>query len=239
MKQLHIFAGSLSAAAALIGVVLANSSAQASSPECRTAALPDGTPAMFCKDKKGNWKQQEGKVTVAPIASTSTASSTPLLYADANYRGSAFFQVPIKTRQRRPRNLADVIIAGTEPKTTKEEIFVSTTMRIEGAAISGTITGGSWTNNVPLTGTRKDGICNFSATNNGETVVYIGKCDQNGFFGELTNYGSRLGTLKGEFRMDAISFTDTSVRDARKAELQKQCDEGRGSQTACVELEQM
>jgi uncharacterized protein YcfJ len=207
---------------------------EAAATECRTAALPDGTPAMFCKDKKGNWKQQEGKVEVASTATTN--SSGQLLYADASYRGTGVYHVPIKTRKRQPRNLADVLIASTEPKTQKEEIFVSTTMRIEGAVITGQISGGNW-NKVPLSGTRKNGVCDFSASLNNITVVYVGKCDERGFSGQMTTYGQPVGTVKGEFQMDTISFTDTSARDAKKVELQKSCDAG--SQSACVELEQL
>ena len=237
MKHNDKFASAVMGTVALCYGAYTMSPAIAAVPECRTAALPDGTPAMFCKDKKGNWKQQEGKVEVA---STATANSNgQLLYADASYRGTGVYDIPIKTRQRRPRNLTDVLIASTEPKTQKVEIFISTTMRIEGAVITGHITGGSWTTNVPITGSRKDGICNFSGSLNGETVVNIGKCDAAGFSGTMTSYGGRLGTVKGEFQMDAISFTDTSVRDAKKAELEKQCDGGRGSNAACVELEQM
>jgi Tfp pilus assembly protein FimT len=204
--------------------------------ECRTAALPDGNPALFCKDKKGNWKQQEGKVQVAPAAATVGGGNAQPLYADASYRGTATFTYPIKTKQRRSRNILDVVIAGTEPKTTKEEIFVSTTMRIEGEVVSGHITGGSWTTKVPITGVRKDGVCNISATLNGDTAVYVGKCDANGFAGQVDNYFARGGSSKGEFQLGALSFTDTSQRDAERAALKKRCDEG--SNTACVELEQ-
>jgi hypothetical protein len=206
--------------------------------ECRTAALPDGTPALFCKDKKGNWKQQAGKVEAAPATVASSSSGGQLLYADATYRGTAIYDVPIKTRQRRPRTLFDLAVESVQPKTQKQEIFASTTMRINGDIISGTITGGGWTNNVPITGTRKDGVCNITGALNGETVVYVGKCGASDFTGQMTTYGARGEVLKGNFQMNAISFTDTSARDNARAELEAKCDGGRGSLSACVELEQ-
>lgn len=211
--------------------------AQAQSSECRTAALPDGTPAMFCKDKKGNWQQQQGKVAVAPAAPSAGAAQQ--LYADASYRGPATYSYPIKQRQGRPRSLIDLAIDSAAPKTQKEEILVSVTMRIEGNTVTGTITGGSWTTNVPFTGTRRNGICDISARRNSDSVVYVGKCDASGFVGTMTNYTSRGDATKGTFQLGVISFTDTSERDARRDELTAKCDGGKGSVEACVELDQL
>jgi len=213
------------------GAALAAQSAQ--SPECRTAALPDGTPALFCKDKKGNWKQQEGKVETAPAAASAAAGRA--LYADASYRGPAVYAVPIKQRQRRNPSLVDLLIDGAGGNTRKEEILVSVTMRIEGDTVSGQMTSGSW-NRVPFTGVRRNGICDFTASLNGDSVVYVGKCDASGFSGKMTQYPRRGGSQSGTFQLGAISFADTSARDQRRAELKAQCDAGRNS--ACVELDQ-
>jgi hypothetical protein len=202
--------------------------------ECRTAALPDGTPAMFCKDKSGKWKQQAGRVVVAPVVSS--APSVPLS-AEANYRGTAIWLIPIKQRATRARNLTDLVLNGIAQTTKKEEILVSMTMSINGPSVTGHLTGGGWRTNVPLSGTRKDGICNISATYNGTSITYLGKCDASGFVGQMNQYNTGAESLKGSFRLDAISFADNSRRDAERAALQKQCDAGKN--TACVALEQM
>lgn len=208
-------------------------SAQAA-PECRTAALPDGTPAMFCKDKNGNWKQQPGTVAVAPVASTGAAVS---LSADAKYHGIAVWQYPIKTRQRAPRGLTDLLVQGLQPQTQREEILVTLVMRIEGEMISGTIRGGSWQTDVPITGTRRNGICNISGTYQGNSVSYVGKCDESGFVGKMKSFAANGANAGGDFQLETVSFTDTSARDARRAELKAKCDGG--SNSACVELDQL
>jgi len=226
---------------AVTGLAAANfiapAPSEAATQECRTAALPDGTPAMFCKDKKGNWKQQEGKVAVAPAASA--ASTAQQLYADASYRGPAVWFVPVRKRQSRPRGLTDLILKEAQPDTERSELFVSITMRIDGEKISGTITGGSWRTNVPFTGTRRNGICDLAATYNGETVSYIGRCDQNAFAGKLKGYFPKFSGISGEFNLGVVSFTDTTARDARRTELEAKCDGGNGSVEACVELDQL
>lgn len=214
-----------------------DASLHAQSSECRTASLPDGTPALFCKDKKGNWQQQQGKVAVAPAAPP--ASPAQELYADASYRGPAAWFVPVQQRQSRPRGLTDLILKESQPKTERSELFVSVTMRIEGEKISGTITGGSWRVNVPFTGTRRNGICDLAATYNGETVSYIGPCDQNAFAGKLKGYFPKFSGISGEFNLGAVSFADTSARDSRRAELEAKCNGGNGSVEACVELDQL
>jgi hypothetical protein len=201
--------------------------------ECRTAALPDGTPALFCKDKKGNWRQQAGEVVAAPVASSNIPVAA--LYADASYRGPAVWNVPVRQRVRRNRTLTDLVLNGAEPKTQREEIFVSLNMRIEGAGVTGTISGGSWLK-VPISGTRKDGVCNITGTFNAISIVYVGKCDASGFIGTMTQYGGGGEALKGNFQLDAVSFTDTSERDAARAALKAKCDAG--TMAACVELEQ-
>lgn len=213
----------------------AQSSAQAQASECRTAALPDGTPALFCKDRKGNWKQQDGKVEVAPAAAS--AAPGQQLYANASYRGPVTIFLPVRQRPQRNRSLLDLAVNAAASNTQKEEIFVSVEMRIEGPVVSGTITGGSWRNKVPFTGTRKNGICDISASLNGDTTVYTGKCDASGFVGTMAQYPARGGSAKGTVQLSAVSFTDTSQRDTRRAELKAQCDAG--SNTACVELDQL
>lgn len=226
MNLRHLIAGFFFCAAA----------SSAAAQECRTAAFPDGTPALFCKDKKGNW-QQQGKVAVAPAASATSTAQT--LYADASYRGVAAWFVPVQQRQRRSRNLTDLILDGAQPKTTRSEIFVTLVMRIEGDKISGTITGGSWRANVPFTGTRRNGICDIAATYNGESVSYIGRCDQSGFAGKMKGFFPRQSGIEGEFNLGAVSFADTTARDSRRAELEAKCNGGNGSVEACVELDQL
>lgn len=207
----------------------------AAAQECRTAALPDGTPALFCKDKKGNWQQQQGKVAVAPAASA--AGSAQPVYAEASYRGTAAWFLPIRQRQRQSRNLTDLILKGAQPNTERSEIFVTVAMRIAGETITGTITGGSWRTNVPFTGTRRNGICDLAATYNGETVSYIGRCDQSGFAGKMKGFFPRQAGIEGEFNLGAVGFTDTTARDAARAEIQVKCDAG--SEEACAELNQL
>lgn len=209
-------------------------SLHAQSSECRTAMLPDGSPALFCKDKNGNWKQQEGKVSISPVA---PVVSDQHLYADASYRGPAVYSVPIQQRQRRNPTLGDLLSSAIAPQTNKVEILVSVTMRIDGGSVSGSITGGAWTNKVPFTGVRKNGICDISASLMGESIVYVGKCDASGFRGTMTNYPARGSATSGTFNLGVISFVDTSERDNRRADLKMQCDSG--SNTACVELDRL
>lgn len=208
-----------------------------SGPECRTAALPDGTPALFCKDKNGNWQQQQSKVAVAPAASPAAAAQQ--LYADARYRGPVVYIYPIEERRRRNTGIIDALVGAAAPNTRKEEILASITMRIEGEVVTGTITGGVWSTNVPITGTRRNGICDLSATLNGDSVVYNGKCDASGFSGTATQYPRRGTSSKGTFQLAAISFTDTGTRDSRRLELEAKCKGGTGSFEACVELDQL
>jgi len=214
-------------------IVFLDYSAHAQSRECRTAALPDGTPAMFCKDKSGKWKQQAGEVEIQPLAATRGG----MVFADAEYRGPAVYFIPIRQRQQRYRNLADVLLQQAAPTTQRREMFMTITMRIEGNAVNGTVLGGGWSTKVPMTGTRTGNQCNVTATSNGSTVVYVGPCDASGFRGSMTEYGTRGEALKGTFEFPAVSFTDTSARDARRAELKARCDSG--SMTACVELDQL
>ncbi len=208
--------------------------AQAQSSECRTAALPDGTPALFCKDKKGNWKQQEGKVEVAPATSAPAAGRQ--LYADASYRGPAVYSIPIKQRPRRNASLVDLLVDSATSQSRKEEILVAITMRIDGPTVRGELTSGAW-NKVPFTGVRKNGICDISATRGGDSVVYVGQCNASGFSGTMTQYLARGGSQTGKFQFGVISFADTSERDNRRAELKAECDAG--SNMACVALDQL
>jgi Tfp pilus assembly protein FimT len=209
--------------------------AVASAADCTTAALPDGTPAMFCKDKNGNWKQQAGEVTIAPSSRAGAAAVT--LSADAKYNGVGIYQVPIKTRQRTVRGLTDLLTNTLQPTTQRQEIMVTTVMRIEGGSVTGTMTGGGWRTDVPITGTRKNGICSVSGTLNGGSVIYTGKCDESGFAGQMKNFRADGTSWNGEFQLEAVSFVDTSARDAKRAALKTKCDGG--SNSACVELDQL
>lgn len=68
---------------ALTVLFLPLSTHAAAAPECRNGQLSDGTDAMFCKDRKGNWQQQRDG---APKA----ASSTPSVRrnVDAQFQGT-------------------------------------------------------------------------------------------------------------------------------------------------------
>lgn len=207
----------------------------AAQTECRTAALPDGTPALFCRNEQGNWTQQAGDVAIAPPVS-SASSAAPLLSADASYRGTAVWLQPIQQRQRRNRNLTDLLLNTLEPRTNRQEILVSLTLRIDGTVVSGHITGGVWQSNVPISGTRRGDTCDITGRFNGTSIVYVGKCDASGFVGTMNEYRADGSSLRGSFQLNTIAFTDTSQRDSRRAELRTRCDGG--STSACVELDQ-
>jgi hypothetical protein len=210
---------------------------QAAAPDCRTAALPDGTPAMFCKDKKGNWKQQEGKVEVAAVA---TPASTIPLKGEGKYQGTYELVAKIPPKKRRVRGLGDVLNAGIDEalntKTERESGGISVKLTFDGPSVTADITG-STLEAGQLVGLVKNGNCvlNNPGGNNG-SVRYEGPCGPNGFSGKITGQTERYINYTGTFETSVISFIDNSKRDAERAALQKKCDEG--SNAACVELDQ-
>lgn len=218
----------------ILGVLFYGSAGYAAPAECRMATLPDGILAMFCKDDSGKWKQQDGEVAITPSIPVAAGVS---LSADANYRGIVVFQIPIRTRQRPVRGVTDLLARAAEPQTQPQEILATTVMRIEGGMISGTITGGGWQINVPITGTRKNGLCNIAGTYQGASVNYVGKCDESGFAGQAKVFPSNGASYTGSFNLETVSFLDTSARDAKRTDLKARCDGG--STTACVELDQL
>lgn len=116
--------------------------------------------------------------------------------------------------------------------------MITVTMKITGENVAAQFTSSTGWQNVQFTGTRKGGICNLTGTNAGETDVYTGRCDAAGFSGKAIAYASNGRGASGPFELNAISYEDTTERDARRAELKTLCDGGRGKQAACVELDQ-
>ena len=220
------------------GMALLPAQAAATSSECRTAALPDGTPAMFCKDKKGNWKQQEGKVEVAAVA---TPASTIPLKGEGKYQGTYELVAKIPPKKRRVRGLGDVLNAGIDEalntKTERESGGMSATLTFDGPSVTAKITGSTLRSGT-LVGLVKNGQCTLNNPG-GEgfgSVSYQGPCGPNGFSGKITGQTERNVNYTGTYETSVISFIDNSKRDAERAALQKKCDEG--SNAACVELDQ-
>ena len=211
--------------------------ATAAAPECRTAALPDGTPAMFCKDKKGNWKQQEGKVQVAPVE---ISDADVPFKGVGKYQGTYEIAAKIAPRKRRVRGLGDILNAGLDDalntKTERESGGLTVTLTFDGPSVTADITG-STLKAGQLTGLVNNGNCVLTNPNGGNWYVrYEGPCGPKGFSGKITGKTERNINYTGTYNATVLSFTDTSKRDAERAALQKKCDEG--SNTACVELEQ-
>lgn len=219
----------------IIGGLNFQNRAKAQIGECRTSPLPDGTPAMFCKDDAGNWQQQAGKVNVTPQGGA-TVPAAQQFFADAIYRGPAVWNIPLRQRPPRNRSLTDVLLNAPQPQTRRQEIFLALALRIEGSKLTGNISGGSWRYPVPISGTRTGTACNITGTLNGQTIVYLGKCDASGFVGTMTQYGTGGEALKGSFQLAAASFVDTSPRDAARAALKAKCDALIYS--ACLEIDQ-
>jgi hypothetical protein len=237
MKLSTLSKGAWLSLAALLCAGTALLPTQAAAPDCRTAALPDGTPAMFCKDKKGNWKQQEGKVEVAAVA---TPASTIPLKAEGKYQGTYELVAKIPPKKRRVRGLGDVLNAGIDEalntKTERESGGISVKLTFDGPSVTADITG-STLKAGQLVGLVKNGNCVLNNPDGGNWFVrYEGPCGPNGFSGKITGKTERDLNYTGTFETSVISFTDNSKRDAERAALQKRCDEG--SNAACVELDQ-
>lgn len=215
-----------------------------SAPECRTSPLPDGTPAMFCKDKKGNWKQQEGKVETRPVAAPASAPAAPLK-AEVKYQGTYefVFKAPPPRRPRR-QGLGDLIsgaISGaTDANTIREPGGITMTLTFDGPSVTATLSGSTIVYK-KLVGLVQNGNCvltNPGGEGHG-TVRYEGPCGPNGFSGKVSGITNRNQSYTGTFQMIALSYTDISARDARRTELEAKCDGGSGSQVACLELKQL
>lgn len=209
--------------------------------ECRTAALPDGTPAMFCKDKKGNWKQQEGKIEVAPSAPVAPAA--PLVKAEGKYQGTYEVVAKIQPRNRQRRGLSDVLSGAVNDalntKTERESGGISIALNFDGPSVTAQVSG-STLRSAKLVGLVQNGNCvlNNSGGEGFGSVRYEGPCGAQGFSGKIAGTTERNINYTGTFQTTVISFTDNSQKETKRAELAAKCDGGRGSMSACVELEQ-
>lgn len=206
----------------------------AAAPECRTAALPDGTPALFCKDKKGNWKQQAGEVVVAPSPISSNAVTQR---GQATYRGT--FSGAVSKRQRQSRNLdlgtlLEKAIAPDANATRFEGAF-NLVMKFDGASVTADVSGTGGMQTSKFTGLVRGGICRLTDVQN--TEVYEGPCDQTRFSGTIVSTPLNRNIVSGSFDTQANNYVDFAESDARRAELKAKCDGG--SASACVELDQL
>ena len=207
--------------------------------ECRTAALPDGTPAMFCKDKKGNWKQQAGKVEAAPVASVPAAS---FLKAEGKYQGTYEFIFKIAPRNQRARGLNDLFSSilndALNTQTKREPGGISMTLNFDGPSVTAQLSGSTIVYK-KLVGLVQNGNCVL--TNPGGegqgSVRYEGRCGPQGFSGRISGITNRNEPYTGTFQTTALSFTDNSQKEGERATLQKQCDAGKTA--ACVALDQL
>lgn len=202
--------------------------------ECRTAALPDGTPAMFCKDKKGNWKQQEGKLQTATSA-TAPAAGAVTAKGQATYRGT--FSASVSKRQRAPSriDLGKLLNLAANSNATKVEGAANLMIKFDGAAVTAQLSGTGGLQKTTFTGLVKGGICRISDAQN--TEVWEGPCTQTRFSGTIKSTPNNRNNVTGSFDLQASDYVDSAKRDAERAALQAQCDSGRA--TACVALDQM
>lgn len=214
----------------LSAVSLAVASAQAATPECRTAALPDGTPAMFCKDRSGKWKQQEGGAA-APVSAVPPK-------AQITYRGT--FSVSLSDRPRAQRNLNlnnilnQAINQAVNSNARRIEGALTFVAKFDGPAVTATISGTGGMNSGVMTGLVRDGVCRL--TNETNTEIYEGECTTSGFSGTVKSTPTNKFNISGTFNTQASDFVDSTQRDAERAELRRQCDAGKT--TACVALDQ-
>ncbi len=198
--------------------------------ECRTASLPDGTPAMFCKDKNGNWKQQEGKlVTAAPASDAVTAKG------QATYRGTFSASVSKRQRSRSQIDLGSLLNQAMNSNATRYQGAANLVMKFDGAAVTAQLSGTGGIRNSTFTGLVQGGICRIADAQNIE--VWEGPCTQTRFSGTIKSTASNRNIVSGSFDTQASDYIDSAKRDAERAALKAQCDAGR--QTACVAMDQM
>lgn len=223
-----------------VGVAMAP--AVAASDECRTAALPDGTPAMFCKDRKGNWQQQPGQVTIATATPEIASSSVSPLKAEAKYQGTYEIVAKIPPRNK-PRRSLDDLLSGAinnalNTRTERESGGISIEITFDGPSVTALVSGSTLIK-TKLVGLVQNGNCilNNPGGEGYGSVRYEGRCGSQGFSGTI------LGTTKdkikytGTFETTVLAFTDNTQKEAERAALQEKCDAG--SQTDCVALDQM
>lgn len=226
----------------LVFMGMATAPVLAAPDECRTAALPDGTPAMFCKDRKGNWQQQPGKVAIATAAPEVVSSSVPPLKAEAKYQGTYEIVAKIPPRNK-PRRSLDDLLSGAinnalNTRTERESGGISIAITFDGPSVTALVSGSTLIK-TKLVGLVENGNCvlNNPGGEGYGSVRYEGQCGPRGFSGTI------LGTTKdkikytGSFETTVLAFTDNTQKEAERAALQEKCDAG--SQTDCVALDQM
>lgn len=220
--------------------LICHGGASAQAQECRTAALPDGSPALFCKDKKGNWKQQEGKVEIAPSAAPAAAAA-PLVKAEGKYQGTYELIAKIPPRNQRRRGFGDILSGAVNDalntKTERESGGISIALTFDGPSVTAQVSGSTLTSG-KLVGLVQNGNCvlNNPGGEGFGSVRYEGPCGAQGFSGKITGTTDRNINYTGSFQTTVISFTDNSQKETERAALQAKCDGG--SVSACVELEQ-
>ncbi|WP_088309330.1 hypothetical protein [Novosphingobium sp. B 225] len=200
--------------------------------ECRTASLPDGTPAMFCKDKSGNWKQQEGKLVAATPRSAADAVTAK---GQATYRGTFSAAVSKRQRSRSQIDLSSLLNQAVNSNATRYQGAVNLVIKFDGAAVTAQLSGTGGIRNSTFTGLVQGGICRIVDAQNIE--VWEGPCNQTRFSGTIKSTASNRNIVSGSFDTQASDYVDSAKRDAERSALKAECDAGR--QTACVALDQM
>lgn len=209
--------------------------AQAAVPqECRTASLPDGTPALFCKDKKGNWKQQEGEVAIAP--KSANADQAVPLSVEATYQGTYSMAPNFTPKFNGNIDFTNILKQATAKPRWRNEGGMTIKAVISGTSVSAVISGTGGVVTTQMNGTYRNGICSIIGGGATGSVTYEGRCDRSGFSGTIKGGFTNGERYNGKFNTSAITYVDTSARDAERAALQKKCDAG--SNTACVALDQ-
>jgi hypothetical protein len=235
MNMLRFYCFGIMIIAVLIICGSRNTEARAQPSDCRTAALPDGAPALFCKDKSGKWKQQAGEVVTAPFSGGGATAVSER--GTVTYRGT--FSASVARKQRQPSNLnLDNLLKqamNANANATKYEGALTMVTTFDGAAVTAKLSGTGGMTTSTFTGLVRGGICRLTDPQNIE--VYEGPCTRTRFSGTIKSTANNRNNTSGTFDAQASDYVDLSVRDARRAELQKLCDSGRSS--ACVELDQM
>ncbi len=196
---------------------------------------------MFCKGKDGKWKQQEGEV-VMPTAATAPRADGFVPKAEATYQGSYDIVATIPPRRQQNCNLNNILncainnAMNTEKRQLNGPLAIN--LKFNGGSVTGDDIGPASSRGQGYSGTVSSGYCRVSGRNKtGTGYVMEGRCDAQGFNGKITGLTEEGQKMTGTFTMAATKYEDTSRKDAERAALQKQCDEGKSS--ACVKLDQL
>lgn len=203
---------------------------QAAAAECKSVEMPDGNASLFCKDKAGKWRQQEGDVVTT---STSVSAPGAPRNVDATFQGT--YSVGVMPRPKSSRNATfGSLIAGAaaKPQITNQG-GMTFVLRLTGEQVAGTVEP-MGLGKSDLVGTMRGGVCRLMT----KEATYEGRCGSSGFIGKISGTLRNGREISGQFETQTMSFEDTSQRDARRAELKAACDSGASSK-ACVDLEQM